>query len=244
MTLDEISTEVRGILRDPTVEASLTTWTNDIMLELATQFEIPLLRLRQPATLTTTTTDWLYDLSEATHVLGYEYHKRVWRITSSTQTTGFVLESDLQALDDADSTGYSTSHTDTGTSVQRVAVENGQLGIYPMASDTLNLFFYRKPWTVEDADDEPEVPDAGFHYSLLVPLLVLRGFRVYPELVSDNPNDNTRALTLWQSRKNSGLYGDGSSQGYIPWLQKQRGVHVRGPRLGSQLSGGATRRLW
>ena len=245
MTLDEATTEIRNLLRDPTIEASIPTWINQCMLELAGSYEIPLLRLRQPATLTTTTSDWLYDLSEATHVLGYEYMKKCFRVASSSQTNGFPIERDLQAFDDADSTGYSTAHTDTGTAVQRVAVENGQLGIYPMSSDSLSLWFYRLPQTVEDADDEMEIPESGFHYSLLVPMVVLRAFRVYPELVSDNPNDNSRALQLWTARRNAGLYGDGSQIGWVSKLHSQRGVHVRGPRLGSQLSGGAgTRRLW
>lgn len=244
MTLDEISSEIRQICRDPTIEASITTWVNAASLELAQQFDVPLLRLRQPATLTTTTTDWLYDLTEASHDLGYEYHKLVWKIASSTQATGYPIEWDLQALVDSDSTGYTGTHTDTGTSILRVAVAGDQLGIYPMVATSLYLWHYRKPLTVDEADDVPEVPDEGFHYPLLVPMVVLKAMRLYPEILSDVPTDNTRALALWQGRYHSGLYGDGFQQGYISSLHKQRGIHVRGPRLGSQLGGAGGYRSW
>ena len=244
MTLAELMLEVRNILRDPTIESSIPTWINQASLELASQYEIPLLRLREPATLATTATDWLYDLSEATHTRGYEYHKKVWRVASSSQTNGYPIELSIDAFHDADSTGYSATHTDTGTEVQRVAVEGDQLAIYPMAAQDLSLWYYRKPFEVEDDDDIPEVPDSGHHYTLLVPLVVLKAFRVYPDLALDTAGDNTRALQRWDGLRKAGLFGDGFSIGYVSSLQKQRGVHTRGPRPGSQLSGGSGRRLW
>lgn len=244
MTLSELQIQVRQVVRDPTVESSITTWANDAILELAGEYELPALRLRTPATLTTTASDWLYDIAEASHDLGYEYLKRVWRVSSSTVPQGFIIENDMTAFYDLD-----PERDDTGTAVQRVAIDGDQLGVYPLCADSLSLWYFRKPGVMEDDDDEPDGIPAPYHYRVLVPKIVLRAMRLYPELISDNPSDNTRALTLWQTRLQSGLYGDGFEIGMLSYLSKANrpyGIQVRGPRLGSNVGGGGfyVRRAW
>ncbi len=245
MNLAELTLELKQVLRDPTAEASFPTWLNQAVSELSGQYDLPVLRLRVPAILSTSASAWLYDLSDALHPSGYAYQKKVFRIASSTQTNGYILEHNLQALDDADATGYSGTHTDTGTEVLRVAIEGNQLGIYPMvASQDLALWFYRQPVAMSADTDEPDGIDGEWQYRVLIPFVVLRAFRVYPELTTESITDGTRALRLWEGRLQAGLYGDGFQQGWVHSLAKQRGVRTRGPALGSSMSGGYARRMW
>jgi hypothetical protein len=242
MTLLELQNEVRKTLRDPTIEQDITGWLNQAITELAESFDLPALRLRVPAVLTTDASTWLYDLTEADHPDGYEYMKRVWRVSSSSVPQGFALERDLTAFDDLD-----PAHDDTGDAVQRVVVDETNISIYPMANDSLNIWHYRRPVDLEDDDDEPDAFPAGHHYRVLIPAVVLKAFRVYPDLPTEIPGDNTRALALWQQRLQAGLYGDGTHLGLLPSLAKAAspaGPRVRGPRLGSNLSGGMGRHLW
>jgi len=242
VNLEELTLDLKQILRDPTVESSFPTWLNDSMTELAGEFELPALRLREAATLTTTTSAWLYDLADAVHPSGYEYMKRCFRVSSTAVPTGFTLETDMSVLYDID-----PERDDTGDSVQRVVLDGDQVGVSPLASDSLSVWYYRRPLPMEDEDDEPDgIPDA-YHYRVLIPKVVLRCFRVYPELATESVNDGTQALVLWTQRLREGLYGNGYEIGLLDALQKANrpyGPRVRGPKLGSQLSGGAGRRLW
>ncbi len=236
MTLDELVKEVYSVNRDPSTETSIPVWLNQAVLELAAEYELPALRLRQPAVLTTTTAAYLYDIADAVHPLGYTYQKRLFRVTSAQFQQGFGLEPDPRWLDDTD-----PGRTQTGDAVMRVAVEGDQLSVFPRANDSLNLWFYRNPVPMVAGDDTPDGIPAPYHYRVLVPYTVLRTFRVYPEML-DNlvVGDNSKMLALWTARLNQGLYGDNVQIGLMQYIQKAQRVgtpRVRGPAYGSSLGG-------
>jgi hypothetical protein len=244
MNFLRLKTELRSVLRDPDVENALGAWINDVILELAGEYELPTLRLREPASLVTTTSNWVYNLSAATHpTTGYAYLKRVWRVTSATLQQGFGIEPEFVAFDDID-----RAHTQTGTAVQRVAIEGDQVGIYPKAVDTLALWFYRRPIAMSADTDVPDGIPEPYHYKVIVPMVVLRAMRLYPDdLAFALPGDNTRALARWSAMLNQGLYGDGTQIGMLHYIQKaQRSAtpRVRGASLGGQLSGGSSWGRW
>mgnify|MGYP001593205333 FL=1 len=231
-----IKTELQVILRDPTVESSFDTWIQDELLQLAYEFDLPMLRLRTPASLVVNNAAWQYNLTAATHASSFTFHKKLYRVTNALFETGMRIDTDLNIIDDID-----PDHTDTGTNVQRVAYEldlhnNAILGTWPMASETLSLWFYRRPTTMTVDTNIPEFPDAH-HFDVLIPRIVLRAFRLYPELATEVAGDATRALALWTQRYQSGLYGDNGNIGLIDTLRKSRPVRVRGPRPGMGLSG-------
>ena len=236
MTLDELTLEIKSVLRDPTMESSITNWLNQAMTELSFQFEFPQLRLRQPAVLTTTTADYLYNIEDAIHPLGYEYQRRVFRITSSAFQYGIALESEPQWINDID-----PLHAQISDSVQRIAVEGNQLLTYPKANDSLSIYYYRKPIPMVDGEDTPDGIGEGFHYRVLVPHVVLKAFRNYPdELAYGTQGNETKMLVLWQSRLNAGLYGDTVQEGLLHALQKNERVgtpRLRGASYGSSLGG-------
>jgi len=239
MNRGDLKTELRLIVpHHPDVETSYDTWVQDELLQLAYEFDLPGLRLKTPASLVTNATNWQYNLTAATHASGFTFHKKLFKVTNDLFETGMRIDTDLQIIDEID-----PDHGDTGTDVQRVAYEleahnNAILGIWPMAVDTLSLWFYRRPTTMTADTDIPEFPDAH-HFDVLIPRLVLRAFRAWPELATEGgAGDNTRALVLWTQRYHAGIYGDGTSIGLLDTLRKSRPVRQRGPRPGFGLAGG------
>ena len=236
MNFETLQRELREILRDPTVDHLLGGWLNDVVLEVAAMYELPTLRLRVPATLAVVNTTHIFNLSAATHVSSYTYMKRCFRITSSTVEQGFTLEPSVTLLDDVD-----PDHSDTGTSVQRIAVEADQIAVYPRATENLSVWFYRTPATMVNPTAEPDGIPAPYHYKVLVPMVVLRAVRDYP---NDRPygvlGDNTKLLVWWTTRLNQGLYGDGIMPGMLHYIQKAQRVQtprLRGAMLGGRLGG-------
>lgn len=236
MTFEALQRELSEILRDPTMEHLYGAWLNDTLLEVAAMYELPALRLHVPATLALVNTTHIFNLSAATHVSSYTYMKRCFRITSSTVEQGFILEPSFTLLDDVD-----PDHSETGTSVQRIAVEADQIAVYPRATENLSVWFYRNPVTMVNPTDQPEGIPAPYHYKVLVPMVVLRAMRAYPDdRPYGVPGDNTKMLVLWMSRLNQGLYGDGTMPGLLHYIQKAQRVQtprLRGAMLGGRLGG-------
>jgi hypothetical protein len=232
MNLAELNTEIRNVVRDPTVEASINGWINDVLLQLASDLDFPALRVRTPGTLAVTPSAWLYDLSDVDHVDDFVYQKKVFRVTSATFTQGLSLDDTFETLDDID-----PDHDDTGANVERIAIEGDQLGVYPLTTDTLSLWFYRRPATLSADTDTPTWMPEAFHSRVIVSHVVLRAFRLFPDLSAETPEDNVRALSRWQGLANQSLYGDGNHMGLVHTFHQQRKPRVRGARMGSNLSG-------
>ena len=237
MNLAVLQEELRAVLRDTTVEPLFVQWINDELLQLAYEFDLPGLRLKTPASLTTTTANWQYNLTAATHASGYTFQKTIWKVTNDLFETGMRIDTDLQMIDEID-----PDHSDTGNDVQRVAYEldgatNAIFGIWPMANDVLSLWFFRRPTVLTGDADIPEFPDAH-HFDVLIPRVVLRAFRVYPELATEGgAGDSARALALWTTRYHDGIYGGAGNIGLLDTLRKSRPVRQRGPRPGFGLAG-------
>jgi len=67
MNLERLEEELALMTRDSTLEDYYTDWLNDAVLEIASDFELPDLKLKEPASLSTTESDWLYDLPATFH---------------------------------------------------------------------------------------------------------------------------------------------------------------------------------
>lgn len=236
MNLLQLQTEIRNARPDPSIESSITTWLNQVILELAAMYELPSLRIRTPATLTTVATEYLYNLSDTTHPDGHVYLKRCFRITSTTFQQGFTLEPSVTLLDDLD-----PEHDDTGTAIQRIAVEGDQIAVWPLAAESLSVWYYRRPVDMVQDQDAPDGIPEPYHYRVLVPMVLLRAFRDYPpDLPYGVLGDNRLMLQLWERRLHEGLYGNGVFPGMLHYIQKAQRVQtprVRGAAYGSRLGG-------
>lgn len=233
MNLADLQTELRIILRDPSAESSFTAWINDELLQIAYEFDLPGLKLQTAASLVCVNTQYLYNLSAATHASLYTFHKKVWKVTRPGALQGITLHNTHRAIDILD-----PAHTSTGTNVTDVGLEHAQLSIFPMANQTLSLWFYRRPILLAADNDIPDFIPDSFHFKVIIPRVVLRAFRVYPELATTNSGDATNALLLWETRLLQGMYGDGLAVGLLEALDLP--MRVRN-RISSRF--GATRQL-
>ena len=222
MNLAQLQDELRIILRDPSVESSFAIWINDELLQLAHEFDLPGLKLQTSASLVCTNAVYLYNLSAATHASSYVFHKKVWKVHRPGALQGIAVANTLRAIDMLD-----PAHTATGTNVTDVGVEHAQLAIYPMANQTLSLWFYRRPTTLTGDTDTPDFLPDSFHYKVIIPRVVLRAMRLYPELATNDGGDATRALAIWQQRLLQGMYGDGISIGLLEALNLPMKVRNR-----------------
>ena len=230
MNLANLQTELQIILRDPSVESSFTTWINDELLQLAHEFDLPGLKLQTAASLVCINTQYLYNLSAATHASSYAFHKKVWKVTRPGATQGITIHHthrDIDVLDPA--------HTTTGTNITDVGIEHAQLTTYPMANQTLSLWFYRRPTLLAADNDIPDFIPDSFHYKVIIPRVILRAFRIFPELATANAGDATNALLLWEGKLLQGMYGDGLAIGLLEALDLPMRVRNRiSTRLGAR----------
>jgi hypothetical protein len=215
MTIDDLKEELMWLLQDPTVEHNMSDLIADERLSFAAEYELPRLKLDQPVSGTVTTANWLYDLPST-------YQKKVFKARNSQPDGQFLpIYRDIAAIDAIDH-----DHDETGDFVEMIAVEGEHFAIYPKANNVIYLFFYKKP---DIAGDITEVEEEWIH-RVLVPRIVLRCFRLLPELARDNVGENTKALDYWRVLLREGLYGskETGGVGFVHTMLKSNPPRVHG----------------
>ena len=192
MTLAELKEEIGILIADSSLEQYYERWINEAILEIATDFFLPALRLNEPTLLLVTTSDWLYDVPAT-------YQKKLFRAADSEHTLIRILL-DLDSLDDLD-----LDHDDTGDHVTHVAVRDRKIGVYPMAAESIKLWFYKLPTALDDPGDIPTCIPTAYHSRVILPKVVIKNFRVLQDLVIDAPH---QSLMFWQREYQKGLYGE------------------------------------
>ncbi len=207
MTLGELLNELRLIIKDTAaVKNFLTGWVNEAILQIATDFDLPTLRLITPAQLTVTSDEWVYSLPNS-------YHKRLFKVTNQAGQQVRILP-DFGYLDNLD-----PNHTKTGSNVECVAVLANNLGVYPMADDQLSLWYYQRPEILDDADDDITAIPPEFHRRLILPLVVLMNFESLQDMAIEAP---IQSFGFWQAKYQQGLYGSPRGpMGFVHWLARQ-----------------------
>lgn len=210
LTLGELLNELRLIIKDhAAVEDFLTGWVNEAVLQIATDFDLPTLRRVNPASLTVTTTNWVYSLPN-------DYHKRLFKVMNQAGQPVHILP-DISYLDAMD-----YNHAQTGDNVRYVAVSGRNLGIYPKANETLSLWYYRLPDVLDDADDQITAIPPEFHRRLLLPLVVLMNFESLQDMAIEAP---IQSFGFWQAKYQQGLYGSPRGpMGFVHWLAREHGT--------------------
>jgi len=209
MNLARLKSELSVIIRDDSLEPYFTDWLNDAVNEIATDFDLPYLRLLSPESFAVTTSTWLYD-PPAT------YHKNLFKATDSNWTRIYVCKrwEEMDSLD--------LDHDETGDNVTTIAVteEAQQIGIYPLATETIKLWYYKKPTDMEDEDDEPSCIPEHFRYRVLIPKVVIRNFKLLQDLMVQVPH---QSLMWWEEELRRGLYGSPRGDiGMINFFAKAR----------------------
>jgi hypothetical protein len=209
MTLSELEEEIAILVNDSSLAQFFKRWINEAVLDIAEDFALPALKLKEPATLEITTGSWLYELPN-------NYQKQLFRagvfnggvVAAENYMPLFFADQGFTTLDDLD-----PGHTLTDTHPWQVAVRDNSLGVYPKANDTLYLWFYEKPTPLKDPDDTPSCIKAAYHHRVIIPKLMIKNFRTLQDMIVAAPH---QSIQYWQAELRAGLYGErGGDMGLV-----------------------------
>lgn len=215
MNFSRLKQELGFPTHDSALAAMAGDWLNDAVLELAADFELPKLKLKEATTLTVTETDWLYDLPAT-------YHKKLFKVRDSNGDKVSIFK-DIDVIDDED-----YDHDDTGDHVTMVAFEDSKIAIYPKAAEDLPLWFYRLPVDMSVDGDTPDGIPAAYHERVLLAKVIIKNFRLLMDMAVDMPH---KSLDYWQKRYQEGLYSNSYGDiGMINFFAKNKRIKRHGGR--------------
>lgn len=215
MTLAELMDEIKNIVVDSSLEQFYKRWINEAILEIAADHALPALRLNEPAILPVTTATWLYDVPAT-------YQKKLFRAADSVYAPINILP-DLYYLDDRD-----LEHADTGDHVTHLAVRDQKIGIYPKATESIKLWFYKLPTPLNAPDSIPTYIPTAFHSRVIISKVVVKNFRVLQDMVIEAPH---QSIMFWQKEYQKGLFGEPYGDiGMINFLARENPPRRHGGR--------------
>lgn len=209
MNLGELREELATVVMDSSLEDSFTGWINNAILEIAKDFYLPALKLKEPVELEVTESDWLYDMPSS-------YHKKLFKCYNSNSSK-VTIHRDIGYLDSLD-----VDHEDTSTYVSDVAIAEGdsQIGIYPMCDDTLRLWYYENPTLLTANSDEPDYIPEEYHYRVIISKVIIRAYHLLMDLSVNPPH---KSLEWWKNNYRVGLYGErGGDMGMINCIARNK----------------------
>jgi len=219
MNLGELEAALDLSVQDKSLRGYFAAWINNALLELAADFELPALKLQTPYSLVITTAAWIFDLPA-------NFQKMIFRAADSdyNEITRYRTFDTLDRLD--------IDHDDTGDHVTAVAVAEGEtagaevkkIGVYPKATETIYLWYYKKPTVLVNPTDTPTCIPSSYHDRVIIPKAMIVAHRLLQDQVE---NFDIKPLQYWESKLAGGLRGspvDGI--GLINYLSKIQG----GPR--------------
>jgi len=216
MTRGELKAELALLISDDSLDVYFDTWIYDAVMKIAADFELPGLKLYEPNTLTTTTSDWLYDMPATDPV----FHKKCFKCRNENGDKLTILNT-IAVIEELD-----YDHDETGDNVTNIAVEYNKIAIFPKANDVLSLWYYKKPQDVTDDNGEFTCILPEFHETVLLPKVVLRGFEKIEDMAINPPH---KGILYWKDKYREGLYGTkGGDIGFIHFLAKLKGVRKYG----------------
>lgn len=211
MTLADLMEELETIVVDDSLAPFYKRWINEAILEIATDFDLPALRLIEPVEFPVTESDWLYDAPE-------NFHKKLFRAVDSSYNPIKVCRT-IDTLHDLD-----IEHTETGEHLTHLAVQDRKIGTYPKATETARLWFYELPDPLENPEDPVTCIPEAYQPRVIIPKLVVKNFKLLQDMVVAPPH---QSILFWQEEYRQGLYGSPRGDiGLIYYLVKERG----GPR--------------
>jgi hypothetical protein len=207
MNLDELIEEIGTIVADSSLQSFYMRWINEAILEIAADFPLPALRLNDPIPLVIATSSWLY-IAPAT------YQKQLFRAADSDFNRIRIMR-DLDALD-----GLDLDHDDIGDHVTHLATRDRTIGVYPKAAETINLWFYKKPASLDNGTHVPTCIPESYHSRVIIPKVVVKNFRALQDMVIAPPH---QSILFWQKEYLKGLNGEPRGDiGMLNFLGRER----------------------
>jgi len=215
MTLADLMEELETIVVDDSLAPFYKRWINEAILEIATDFHLPALRLIDPVPLPVTTVTWLFDAPA-------NYHKKLFRAVDSTYNSIKVCRT-IDTLHDLD-----IQHTETGDHVTHLAVQDRKIGTFPKATESIYLWFYELPDPLENDEDEVACIPAAYQPRVIIPKLVIKNFKLLQDMVVAPPH---QSILFWQEEYRQGLYGSPRGEiGMVYYLAREKGPRRHGGR--------------
>lgn len=215
MNLEELEDEIVLYVADDSLKTHFKKFINNAVNEIANDFSLPALRLKDPVELTVTESDWLYDLPAA-------YMKKVFKCYDSNWDK-ITIKRSLDDLDELD-----IEHNDTGTHVTHIAIRDTQIGIYPKASENIKLWFYKKPTDLVESTDEVTCIPSQYHDRVIIPKIVVKSYHLLIDMSTNPPH---QSLSWWIAKYRAGLYGEANGDiGMLNVFARDKGVKKTGGR--------------
>ena len=203
MNFGQMQTELGYIIKDDHLAPLLAGWINDAILEIATDYDLPPLRLAEGYEFTVVDTDWLWTLPAS-------FHKKLFmaKYVDGDNEYSITVQRNPETIIGKD-------HTIEGDRPSMVTVipqgSTFSLGCYPLSTSTLNLWFYEKPTVLVNDADECDCIPANFIPGVIYPKLITKNYHFILDQVIDFPMTQG-PLQYWQGELRKGLLG-ASGQG-------------------------------
>ena len=272
MNLVRLEQSLSQWVKNDEYESFFKDWLNDSVDQVAADYELPGLKLRQPVGFVCKDDEWLYSLPEfeSAWVTGTAYvadnmvsndssnYRCILGHTagaSSEPGTGASWETywDLTAsnvgayqkkLFEARDSDYNTiqivrksqdlrsideDHSESDDHVTHVCAEEKDLMIYPMADETIWLWFWRRPVRMVDKWDVPEGIPEDFHERVIIPKTMIKIFEMQANMTFKVAPFGS--LEYWRKKYREGILGsDLGDPGMVNFFNKTTPPRRRGGR--------------
>lgn len=207
MNLEELEDEIALYVVDDSLKTYFKKWINNAVYEIANDFFLPALRLNEPADLIVTEADWLYDLPAT-------YMKKVFKCYDSDWNK-ITIKRSLDDLDELD-----IDHDDTGDHVTHIATRDTKIGIYPMAAETIKMWFYKKPTDLAGALEELTCIPSQYHSRVVISKIIIKSYHLLMDMAINPPE---KSLSWWRNNYSEGLFGSpGGDIGMLNCLARDK----------------------
>jgi hypothetical protein len=191
MTLQELEEQLNEHIQDKSLAPRLKSWINNALLELAGDLEFPPLKTVQATAFPVTSDTWLFNAPD-------DFHKRIFRAADSNYAR-IRVNHQGKPLGFGDLDQANLAHDVVQDHVRMVAAgdDNGGLkvGVYPRATETIYLWYYRKPPVLTKPTDVPAFIPSEFHARVIMPKVIVRSYQKIIDMVEGG---SFQPLTYWQ----------------------------------------------
>ena len=223
MNLKALAELIDGITQDASVAPFVTDWINEAILQVASDIELPALRLVTPESVTVDNSSWIWPLSA-------KFHKLLFRCgyldAASFQFKKVTVHDRIEDLMDRDHTKVEDRITSVCTFLQEDPTGGGQkayLGIYPLPAAPVDLltWFYQLPLKLSKPADVCGCIPPEYHERVIPPYVIVKN---YQWIVDRVVNVSIQGLTYWEGKVNEAMVGrEGGPLGLRYYLAKLKG---------------------
>lgn len=200
MNLKQLEEEIALIVNDASLADFYKRWINEAVLDISMDLALPALRLTSPKTVDITDDTWEFNVPE-------EYQKQLFRagVFDGSPVAGnyfplHIAKRGFDTLNDLD-----PAHIQTDTHPWQIAIQDRTIGVYPKATDTLYLWYFKKPTVLVAPTDAPTCIPEAYHARVILPKVLVKNFRALQDMVVQPPH---QSIQFWLDAYKAGLYGE------------------------------------